>query len=130
VKIGVHTRDTQLEDQTQFSKYNIGKGYIINLVLQLHGEVVVSGMPSTSKAMSFKDVVNNNSTNSNSPNPSLIHSAYIVEHVEEVPIVDITVLEVTHLHSLYLKYSITCRLNGYKSLTWALFYSLEFKKKM
>jgi len=70
-------------------------------MLWLRGGVVILGIPTSSKPMSFKDVVKTRSSIPNSSQHFLITSAYIVEHDEEAPYVEMTLLEVAHLHSIY-----------------------------
>jgi len=52
--------------------------------------------------------------------PSPISSPYIVEHADEVSLVDIATTEVIQLHSLYEKYAVICRFHGYWPPTTAL----------
>ena len=78
-------------------------------------------MPSSSKGVSFIGVVKNKSTSPIDSKSSTIYSAYIVEHVEEVLMVEIISLKVTYLHSLYEKDAIIYRFNGYWPLTLTLF---------
>jgi hypothetical protein len=69
--------------------------------------------------ISFRDADKNTSTAPSDSKYSPIYCAYIVEHVEEVSMVEITSFEVTHLHFLYEKYAIICRFNGYWPFTLA-----------
>ena len=59
------------------------------------------GVPSTSNPLSFNVVVKNKFTHPNDLKPSPIHNAYMVEHDEELLMVEITMLDIGHVHLIY-----------------------------
>jgi len=94
--------------------HHISKYLTLTLALRLCG-----GVEGT--RVSFRDAVKKYSTSHNVWKPSPISSAYIMEHDEEVSMVEITMQEVNHLHSSYEKYVVICRFNEYWPPTSALY---------
>jgi len=70
------------------------------------------GITSTSILDSFNDAIKNNYIHMRDLNPSPIHSSYIVECDEVVSSMEITVLEVAHLHLIYEKIQLFVYLIG------------------
>jgi hypothetical protein len=54
----IASKGKYLEDQNSLSIYFIGKYLALILVLRLLGYITILGMPSNSKLVSFRDVVN------------------------------------------------------------------------
>lgn len=106
------------------------------MVLHMHGGVVCKGMSSSSKP-SFENVVRNKSPTPPAPVAS-IPSAYIVEKWQEVPLVEISGLQVTNFYSIFKSGVIMCRFNGcwppselyqWIHLTWTNNYELSLYSK-
>ena len=80
------------------SDYNICKDSTISLVLSMCGGTMAKRDSSTYKPY-FKDVVRNKSSTPSTLIPTMV-SAYIMDTIEDIPLVEISTLDITHIHKI------------------------------